>query len=160
MRRHLMLTTALIGLVTAAPAGAFELAMAKKMADGCEAKAGQEGWKMNIAVVDDGANLVLFRRMDGAFLGSGQIAKMKAQSSAKLPFPTRAIGEIAFGKDGKPGTTPGLALVPGIIAFPGGLPIKRADGTLLGAIGVSGGSADQDEMCSQAGLDTVADQLK
>ena len=160
MRRQLVLTTALLALVTAAPAGAFELAMAKQMADGCEAKAGKESWKMNIAVVDDGANLVLFRRMDGAFLGSGQIAQMKAQSSAKLPFPTRAIAEIAFGKDGKPATTPGLALVPGIIAFPGGLPIKRADGTLLGAIGVSGGTADQDEMCSQAGLDTIADKLK
>lgn len=160
MRRHLVLTTALLGLVTAAPAGAFELATAKQLADACEAKAGQEGWKMNIAVVDAGADLVLFRRMDGAFLGSIDIAQMKAQTSAKLPFPTRAIGEIAFGKDGKPATTPGLAMVPGLAAFPGGLPIKQADGTLLGAIGVSGGTGDQDEMCSQAALDAIADQLK
>src|SRR5687768_1040655 len=135
MRRHLVLMTALLGLATAAPVGAFELAMAKQMADACEAKAGQEGWKMNIAVVDAGADLVLFRRMDGAFLGSIDIAQMKAESSAKLPFPTRVLGEIAFGKEGEPGRTPGIAMVPGLAAFPGGLPIKRADGTLLGAIG-------------------------
>jgi glc operon protein GlcG len=160
MRRQLVLTTALLGLLAAGPAAAFELGMAKQMADACEAKAGQEGWKMNIAVVDSGADLVLFRRMDGAFLGSVDIAQMKAQSSAKLPFPTRTLGEIAFGKDGEPGGTPGIAMVPGLAAFPGGLPVKHADGTLLGAIGVSGGTGDQDEMCAQAGLDAVTDQLK
>ena len=51
-------------------------------------------------------------------------------------------------------------MVPGIAAFPGGLPIKAADGSLLGAIGVSGGTGDQDELCAQAGLDAVVDQLK
>ncbi len=160
MRRQLVLTTALLGLLAAGPAAAVELAIAKQMAEACEAKAGQEGWKMNIAVVDDGADLVLFRRMDGAFLGSVDIAQMKAETSARLPFPTRALGEIAFGKEGQPGTTPGIAMVPGIAAFPGGLPIKAADGSLLGAIGVSGGTGDQDELCAQAGLDAVVDQLK
>ena len=50
------------------------------MAEACEAKATQAGWKMNIAVVDDGADLVLFQRMDGAFLGSVDIAQMKARA--------------------------------------------------------------------------------
>jgi glc operon protein GlcG len=68
------LTAALGPFIAAGAADAVELAMAKQMADACEAKAAQEGWKMNIAVVDDGADLVLFRRMDGAFLGSVQIA--------------------------------------------------------------------------------------
>lgn len=147
-------------LITAGSAYAVDLTMAKKMADGCEAKATQEGWKMNVAVVDDGADLVLFRRMDGAFLGSVEIAQMKARSSAMFPFPTRGLAEIAFGKDGEPGRTPGLAFVPGLAAFPGGLPIKTADGAHIGAIGVSGGTGDQDEACAQAGLDAVADQLK
>jgi glc operon protein GlcG len=147
-------------LVAAGPAYAVDLAMAKQMADACEAKATEEGWKMNVAVVDGGADLVLFRRMDGAFLGSVDIAQMKARSSALFPFPTRGLGEIAFGKDGEPGGTPGLAFVPGLAAFPGGLPVQTADGAHIGAIGVSGGTGDQDEACAQAALDGVADQLK
>jgi glc operon protein GlcG len=154
------LTAALGTLIGAGAADAVELAMAKQMADACEAKAAQEGWKMNIAVVDDGADLVLFRRMDGAFLGSVQIAQMKAETSAKFPMPSRALGEIAFGKDGEPGRAPGLAFVPGLAAFPGGLPVKSGEGAHLGAIGVSGGTGDQDEACAQAALDAVADQLK
>jgi glc operon protein GlcG len=153
--------TAMLGaLIAAGPAYAVELATAKQMADACEAKAAQEGWKMNIAVVDDGANLVLFQRMDGAFLGSVEIAQMKAETSAKFPMPSRALGEIAFGKDGEPGRAPGLAFVPGLAAFPGGLPVMAADGAHLGAIGVSGGTGDQDEACAQAALEAVADQLK
>ena len=151
---------ALVVLVFVAPAHAVDLETAKKMAAACEAKAVQEGWKMNVAVVDAGADLVLFQRMDGAFLGSVTIAQMKAQSSAMFPFPTRGLGEIAFGKDGAPGGTPGLAFVPGLAAFPGGLPVKTADGAHIGAIGVSGGTGDQDEACAQAALDAVADQLK
>jgi glc operon protein GlcG len=149
---------AVLGFV--APAHAVDLETAKKMADACEAKAVQEGWKMNVAVVDAGADLVLFQRMDGAYLGSVTIAQMKAQSSAMFPFPTRGLGEIAFGKDGEPGRTPGLAFVPGLAAFPGGLPVKTANGAHIGAIGVSGGTGDQDEACAQAALDAVADLLK
>ena len=138
----------------------LSLALAKKMAAGCEAKAAQEKWAMNIAVVDDGANLVFFQHMDGAFKGSIYISQHKAMTSANFPFPTRQLGEIAFGKDGKPGMVPGIADVPGIIAFAGGLPIKTADKVQIGGIGVSGGTADQDEECAKAGLDAVADDLK
>jgi uncharacterized protein GlcG (DUF336 family) len=158
--KGIALTGALATLVAAGSAHAVDLETAKKMADACEAKAAEEGWKMNVAVVDGGADLVLFRRMDGAFLGSVEIAQMKAQSSAMFPFPTRGLGEIAFGKDGEPGRTPGLAFVPGLAAFPGGLPVMTADGAHLGAIGVSGGTGDEDEACAQAALDAVADQLK
>ena len=158
--KGIAVTGVLGALLAAGSAHTVELATAKRMADACEAKATQEGWKMNIAVVDGGADLVLFRRMDGAFLGSVDIAQMKAQSSAMFPFPTRGLGEIAFGKDGEPGRTPGLAFVPGLAAFPGGLPVKTADGAHIGAIGVSGGTGDEDEACAQAALDAVADQLK
>jgi glc operon protein GlcG len=67
---------------------------------------------------------------------------------------------ITYGKDLKGGTVPGLALVPGIIAFAGGLPIMTDDKVHIGGIGVSGGTADQDETCAQAGVDAVKDSLK
>jgi glc operon protein GlcG len=61
--------------------------------------------------------------MDGAYLGSGDIALHKAQTSARFPFPTRGVQDLAYGKDLKGGMVPGLALVTGIVAFAGGLPI-------------------------------------
>jgi glc operon protein GlcG len=136
------------------------LDLAKKMAAGCEAKATQEKWKMNIAVVDDGANLIFFQQMDGAFKGSSYISQHKAMTSANFPFPTRMFGELAFGKDGKGGPVPGIADVPGIITFAGGLPIVTASKVQIGGFGVSGGTADQDEECAKAGLDAVANDLK
>jgi glc operon protein GlcG len=158
--RNTLASAALGAIVSVAPAYGVDLETAKKMADACEAKAVEEGWKMNVAVVDAGADLVLFQRMNGAFLGSVDIAQMKARSSAMFPFPTRGLSEIAFGKEGEPGRTPGLAFVPGLAAFPGGLPIKTANVAHIGAVGVSGGTGDQDEACAQAALDAVADQLK
>ena len=77
------------------------------------------GWKMNISVVDGGANEILFEKMDGAYLGSRDIALQKAQTSARFPFTTRFMEQLAYGKDLKGGMVPGLALVPGIIAFAG-----------------------------------------
>src|SRR6478752_2526119 len=138
----------------------LSLEVAKKMAAACEAKSKEQNWKMNISVVDDGANEIFFEKMDGAYLGSGDIALHKAQTSARFPFPTRGIEQLAYGKDLKGGTVPGLALVPGIIAFAGGLPIMTDDKMQIGAIGVSGGTADQDETCAQAGIDAAKDALK
>ena len=136
------------------------LNLARKMAAGCEAKAKEMNWKMNISVVDSGANQIFFEKMDGAYLGSGDIALHKAQTSARFPFPTRGVQELAYGKDLKGGMVPGLALVPGIVAFAGGLPIVTEDKVHIGGIGVSGGTSDQDEMCAQAGIDAVKDSLK
>jgi glc operon protein GlcG len=138
----------------------LSLDLAKKMAAGCEAKAKENSWKMNIAVVDGGANQIFFERMDGAYLGSGDIARHKAETSARFPFPTRAVEQLAYGKDLKGGQLPGIAQVPGIIAFAGGLPIMTDDKVQIGAIGVSGGTADQDETCAQAGIDAIKDALK
>jgi glc operon protein GlcG len=141
-------------------APALSLDLAKKMAAACEAKAKEMNWKMNISVVDSGANEIFFERMDGAFLGSGDIARHKAETSARFPFPTRGIEQLAYGKDLKGGTVPGLALVPGIIAFAGGLPVMTDDKAHVGGIGVSGGTSDQDESCAQAGIDAVKEALK
>jgi uncharacterized protein GlcG (DUF336 family) len=130
------------------------------MTAACEAKAQQQGWKMNIAVVDNGANLVAFERMDGAPLGSIHAAQLKAHSSAYFPVASRTLAESAYGKDQQPPRTPGLATIPGIGLFPGGLPIITADKTLIGGIGVSGSTADNDEQCAQAGLDAVKGELE
>ena len=89
-----------------------------------------------------------------------QHALHKAQTSARFPFPTRGIEQLAYGKDLKGGTVPGLTLVPGIIAFAGGLPIMTEDKVQIGAVGVSGGTADQDETCAQAGIEAAKDGLK
>ncbi len=159
-------TAILVAIGLGQPASALDkvpvlsLDLAKKMAAGCEAKAKEMGWKMNISVVDVGANQIVFERMDGAYLGAGDIARHKAETSAHFPFPTRGIEQLAYGKDLKGGTVPGLALVPGIVAFAGGLPIMTDDKVHIGGIGVSGGTADQDEGCAQAGIDAVKDALK
>ena len=158
-RSTLMLAVAACAAVSALPAHAQQQKMAltldsaKKMAAACEARAKQEGWKMIIAIMDDGGNLKHLSRMDGAFLGSLQIAQLKANTSASFPFSTRQVGEIAQQR------VPGIAYVPGIVTFAGGLPIVTAKGEQLGSIGVSGASADQDETCAQAALDAVKDEL-
>jgi uncharacterized protein GlcG (DUF336 family) len=115
---------------------------------------------MNVAVVNDGARLIYFVHMDGAFLGSIAISHDKAVTAANFPFPTRMIGDLAFGGNGKAAATPGLAFVPGMVPFAGGLPIMTAGKAPIGGIGVSGGTPDQDEECSKAGLDAVAEDLK
>jgi glc operon protein GlcG len=105
--------------------------------------------------------LIYFEHMDGAFLGSIYVSQQKAITATEFPVPTRLIGELAFGKEGKPGVLPGIANVPGIISFPGGLPIITGTKMQIGAIGVSGGrTTDLDEQCAQAGLDAVTDDLK
>ncbi len=144
----------------AAIAAKMTMKMADKMADACLAMADQKGWKLNVAILDSGADLVVFKRQDGAYLGSVDVAIGKARTSANFPFPTRLIAELAFGKDGNPGPLPGLADFPGIVSFPGGLPIMTAAGEHIGSIGVSGASSDDDELCAQAGIDAVANMLK
>ena len=139
----------------------MDLALAKKLADACEAKKAPTDWRpLNIAIVDAGADLILFRRQDGAFLGSVDIAINKAVSAVMIPYPTRVIGDLAYGKDGNPGRVPGISTVDFLVPFAGGLPIRTESGHLIGAIGISGASSDQDEECAQAAIDAVQDYLK
>jgi uncharacterized protein GlcG (DUF336 family) len=157
--RLAVLAAVALGL-SAAPALAQEkktvlsLATAMKMAQACMDKAKAEGWRMNIAILDDGGNLKYFARMDGAFRGSIEISQLKANTSSMFPFSTKQVGEITQQR------VPGLAFVPGLVTFEGGLPIKTGGGEHIGAIGVSGASAEQDGMCAQAGLDAAKDDLK
>ena len=138
----------------------INLEIAKIMADACENHQKKTGYRpVNIAIVDAGGDLVLFRRQNNSFLLSIDIAIAKANSSAGIPIPTRTIQDIVYGKDGKPGRVPGLAHSKNIVAFPGGLPIKTKNGTLLGAIGVSGATGDEDEQCANAALLAVDEYL-
>ena len=80
-------------------------------------------------------------------------------SSVPIPVPTSAIQDIVYGKDGNPGRVPGLAHSKNIVAFPGGMPIKTKNGILLGAIGVSGATGDEDEQCANAALLAIDEYL-
>ena len=134
----------------------INLSLAKTMADACENDQKKSGYApINIAIVDDGGDLVLFRRQNDAFLLSIDIATKKAISSAGIPFPTRLVEELVYGKDGKPGIIPGLAHSKDIVAFAGGLPIRTKEGILIGAIGVSGATADEDEQCAVAAIKAI-----
>ena len=135
----------------------LSLALAKRMADACEQKADAEGWrKVNIAIYDEGGNLKLFRRQDDAFMHSIQIAQLKARTSAGMPRSTRQLGTINYSKE----HPYGIEQVPGLVIFPGGLPILTGSGIQIGGIGVSGATGDQDEQCAQAALDAVAEELR
>ena len=106
------------------------------------------GWKINVAVVDRGGNLMAFLRMPGAFLHSIQIAIDKAYTSASFGFPTKAWMSIV-GQD--EGMKLGFSAQPRLIVFGGGLPVPGG-GEWIGGIGVSGASEAQDEECARAGL--------
>lgn len=96
---------------------------------------------VNIALVDAGANLKAFLRMDGSYLGSIDIAIKKAKTARYFNASTGAIGKIA---------QPGGDIYNiehsnnGLITFPGGVPIKNKQGVIIGAIGISGGNIEQD----------------
>ena len=108
--------------------------------------------KMNIAIVDAGANLKAFARMDGAWLGSIDIAIKKAKTARFFDMPTGEIGKLS---------QPGESLYGiehsngGLISFPGGVPIKDSDGKIIGAIGVSGSSVEDDHAVAESGIATI-----
>lgn len=124
------------------------LEQAEKMIHAAKQKATELDTKMNIAVVDAGANLVAFARMDGAWLGSLDISIKKAKTSRFFDMNTGIIGELS---------QPGGALYNiehsngGLITFPGGMPIKNAAGEVIGAIGVSGSTVENDHAVAEAG---------
>jgi uncharacterized protein GlcG (DUF336 family) len=105
--------------------------------------------RMDIAVVDAGGNLKAFVRMDGAWLGSIDIAIRKAKTARLFDMATGEIGKLS---------QPGGPLYNiehsngGLITFPGGIPLKASDGTIVGAIGVSGSTVENDHTVAEAGV--------
>ncbi|KOF20839.1 glycolate utilization protein [Ensifer adhaerens] len=122
---------------------------AQAVIDGAEAKARQLDLAVIIAVLDAGAYLKAFRRMDGAVLGSIDIAMNKARTAVLFQANSEAVWEYC--KPGAPAQ--GLQLTNGGLAtFGGGIPLKGPDGVVIGALGVSGGAVPQDVEVAQAAL--------
>jgi len=109
---------------------------------------------VNIAVVDAGANLKAFIRMDESFLGSIDVAIKKAKTARYFDIATGELGEL---------TQPGGIIYNiehsngGLITFPGGIPIKNKDGQIIGAIGVSGGTIEQDREIATVGATSIVE---
>lgn len=123
------------------------LAQAQQVIEAALKEAQATNTKMNIAVVDTGANLVAFGRMDGAWLGSADIAQKKAKTAAWFNMDTAALSPLV--QPGKP-----LFNIEhsngGLITFPGGVVIKDGE-TIIGAIGVSGSTVEDDHKVATAG---------
>lgn len=131
----------------AAKALGVSLAEARKTIRAGQEKASAIGVQMNIAVVDAGANLVAFERMEGAWLGSIDIAINKAFTSRAFDIETKALAENSQSGDqffGIHASNHGRVMV-----FAGGVPLKR-DGEVVGAVGVSGGLGEQDQAVAEA----------
>jgi uncharacterized protein GlcG (DUF336 family) len=128
--------------------GMVSLADARRVIAAAEKKAAEIGQPMNIAVVDQGGNLVSHVRMDNAWIGSIDISINKAFTARAFDISTKELGEnsqpnqqffgIHVSNHGR------------IMIFAGGVPLKK-DGKVVGAIGVSGGSGDQDQKVALAG---------
>jgi uncharacterized protein GlcG (DUF336 family) len=122
---------------------------AKQILQAAEVEAKKRNWKMNIAVVDTNGELVHFLRMDGAQIASVAISQGKARTAARFRRPTQIFYNIFEG--GHPYLS---TLDPGLVASPGGFPLVE-NGKLIGAIGCSGGTGDQDAAICKVGADLI-----
>lgn len=137
-------------------------ALAQEMVAACFAHQWANGYaNVNVFVVDDGGHLLAASRQDGACKACAEIAEDKAITSALYGAPTRVMADLSFGenRDGVDAEIPSAAFVQGIVAFAGGVPIVTAGGAVLGGIGVSGASSDEDEQCVQAGINAISSSL-
>ncbi len=128
------------------------LKQAEAAIQAAQQKATELGVKMNIALVDAGANLTAFARMDGAWLGSLDISIRKAKTARFFDMNTGEIGKLS---------QPGGPLFniehsnAGLITFPGGIPIRNSTNEIIGAIGVSGDTVENDHAVAEAGVQAV-----
>ena len=134
---------------TASQAAGLTLAAARRMIAAAEAASREMRVAMSVAVVDGGDQLVAFERMDGADLVSVSLARDKAFSALMNRMPTRDLAPVVqpgaefYGYDSLAGGR--------MVVFAGGMPLER-DGVLAGAIGVSGGSAEEDQRAADAAV--------
>jgi len=143
---------ALMMLAVHAGAADITLAQAEAAVAAAKVKAAELNTKMDICIVDAGANLKAFARMDGAWLGSIDISIKKAKTARFFDMNTGEIGKLSkengplFNIEHSNG---------GLITFPGGIPIRNAAGVIIGAIGVSGDSVENDHLVAAAGAAAV-----
>lgn len=118
-----------------------------------EARAREGGWRVVIAVVDDGGHPILVQRLDGAQISSIDTAVGKARAAVAWKRPTRLLEESVNG-----GRTAFLSIADGMALLQGGMPIE-AGGQILGAVGVSGVKASDDEIIAMAGVEALVRAL-
>jgi len=121
---------------------------AKKAMAAAEAEARKNNWNVAIAILDAGASLIMFQKMDDTQLGSVNIAIGKAKTAVNFKRPTKAVEDLVVG-----GRQVFLALE-GITPLQGGLPVM-VDGKLIGAVGVSGVMSSQDEQVAQVAVNVL-----
>ena len=129
------------------------LEAAERILAAAKKKAAELGTRMDIAVVDAGGNLKSFARMDGAWLGSIDISIRKARTARWFDMNTGEIGKLSqpggplFGIEHSNG---------GLITFPGGVPLKDSKGEVVGAVGVSGSTVENDHAVAMAGAEALS----
>lgn len=128
------------------------LEVVKAIAAAAEAEAVNNHWKVSIAIVDDGANLLYLERLDGAQISSVDVALGKARTAMRYKRPSKALEDAVAG-----GRT-ALVAVHGITPLQGAVPIVH-DGEIIGAIGVSGVLSSQDEQIATAGANILTKLL-
>jgi uncharacterized protein GlcG (DUF336 family) len=128
------------------------LELAKHVAAAAEKEAAANKWNMVIAILDDGGHLLYLARMDEAQLGSVEVAQLKARTALRFKRPSKAFEEALVG--GR------MAILgfPDVIPVEGGVPLM-AEGKVVGAIGVSGGTSPQDTQVAQAAVAALAGAL-
>jgi glc operon protein GlcG len=147
----LVFTASSVSAQMPVPYGApINLESAKKAAAAAVTEARKNNWTMAVAVLDPGGALVYFEKMDGTQTGSVRVAIGKARSAALYKRPTKVWQDIVAGGGG------GLRILglEGAVPIEGGVPLVM-DGKVVGAIGLSGGSGDQDGQCARAGADAL-----
>jgi glc operon protein GlcG len=122
---------------------------AKQILAAAEAEAKKRNWKMNIAVVDPNGDLIHFLRMDGALIAGTTISQGKARTAARYRRPSQVFYNAY--ETGHPYVS---TFDSTLVASPGGFPLV-ADGKLIGAIGCSGGTGDQDALICKVGADMI-----
>ena len=161
MNKLLSFLVVTILLVAVASAGAqqappppygtpISLEQAKKVMAGAEAEAKKNSWNVAIAIHDSGGNLVMLQRLDGTQFGSTDVAKDKAYSAVAFRRPTKAFQDAIE----QGGSNLRLLKLSGASPLEGGIPIV-VDGKLIGSIGVSGVTSQQDAQIAKAGADSL-----
>jgi glc operon protein GlcG len=156
--RRLIVSVTVLGFFLSAAAASAQLTdkkgltleAAKKLAAAAEEEAIKNKWTVVIAIVDDGGSLVYLQRLDDTQIGSIEVAIQKAKTAVSFKRPTKALEDAVL----TGGRTVVLSL-PGALPIEGGLPLIM-DGKVIGAIGVSGVTAQQDGQIAKAGVDSLA----
>jgi uncharacterized protein GlcG (DUF336 family) len=158
MTRFSLLAALLFAIACSVPAAdlptkkALSLEIARQVASAAEKHARENKWNVCIAIVDDGGHLVYFQRMDGTQTGSVTVSQRKAQTAIGFKRPSKVFEEgVAGGRNA-------LIGLPGAVPLEGGIPLA-VDGEMIGAIGISGVTAQQDGQIAQAGADALASIL-